>query len=32
MHKIRMTKIYDERKWIDMYRNKKILFNVLFSS
>jgi hypothetical protein len=29
MHKIRMTKMYDERKWIDMYRNKKIVFNAL---
>jgi hypothetical protein len=23
MHKIRMTKMYGERKWIGMYRNKK---------
>jgi hypothetical protein len=30
MHKIRMTKMYDERKLIDMYGNKKIIFNVLF--
>jgi hypothetical protein len=30
MHKIRMTKMYDERKWIVIYGNKKNVFNALF--
>jgi hypothetical protein len=30
MHKIRMTKMYDERKWIGMYENKKLYLMFYF--
>jgi hypothetical protein len=30
MHKIRMTKMYDERKWIHMYGNKKSYLMLYF--